>query len=176
MSDKSLEAVGLAIARAIHGDFDPFTNPETFDFCCDVARAAIAAIPAASVQEAHRPQLSYAFARAALASMPPITPSDQEKPVIGTRCKLCGTYAPASFSHECNWPECPHRKVSPDQEKLIAELVEVLRKLAGNAGALGAFEHEIRSVAGHTNWQCLKDSIARADDVLTRARQIGGGQ
>lgn len=48
-----------------------------------------------------------------------------------------------------------------------ARLVEALRGLAGNAGALKAFEWEIREVCGNTNWQCLMDAIAKADAALS---------
>jgi len=53
----------------------------------------------------------------------------------------------------------------------IAELVAALRRLAGNAGALRAFEDEIREAAGNTNWQCLMDAIKVADEVLAKAKQ-----
>lgn len=46
------------------------------------------------------------------------------------------------------------------------ELVAALRNLAGNVGALRAFEHEIREVAGNTNWQCLMDAVEAADETL----------
>ena len=62
--------------------------------------------------------------------------------------------------------------VSPQDANLIAaapELYKALRGLAGNAGALRAFEHEIRAVAGNTNWQCLADAIAVADAAIAKA-------
>lgn len=48
-------------------------------------------------------------------------------------------------------------------------LVEALRGLAGNAGALRAFEWDIREACGNTNWQCLMDAIAKADAALKDA-------
>ena len=49
-------------------------------------------------------------------------------------------------------------------------LLEALRGLAGNAGALRAFEWEIRAAAGNTNWQCLMDAVAAADAAIASAR------
>jgi len=49
------------------------------------------------------------------------------------------------------------------------EMLEALHKLAGNAGALRAFEFEIRAIAGHTNWQCLMDAVADADAAIAKA-------
>lgn len=49
------------------------------------------------------------------------------------------------------------------------ELLEALQSLAGNAGALRAFEWEIREAAGNTNWQCLMDAIAKADAAIAKA-------
>lgn len=49
------------------------------------------------------------------------------------------------------------------------DLLTALRRLAGNAGALRAFEHEIRAVTGHTNWQCLMDAVADADAAIAKA-------
>lgn len=56
--------------------------------------------------------------------------------------------------------------------RLIAaapDLLEALRSLVGNAGALAAFAYEIRQIAGNTNWQCLMDSIDKADAALRKA-------
>lgn len=52
--------------------------------------------------------------------------------------------------------------------ELLREARSALRKLAGNAGALGAFEDEIRAAAGNTNWQCLRDAITQADATLVK--------
>lgn len=49
-------------------------------------------------------------------------------------------------------------------------LLKALQKLAGNAGALRAFEHEIIEDAGFTNWTCLMDAVAAADDVIAKAK------
>ena len=64
-------------------------------------------------------------------------------------------------------------ETSEANARLIAaapELLMALRSLAGNAGAMRAFEHEIREVAGNTNWQCLMDAIAKADAAIAKAR------
>lgn len=67
----------------------------------------------------------------------------------------------------------------PNKEKIAnahficaaPELYEALRNIAAQAGALRAFEFEIREVAGNTNWQCLIDAIAQADAALAKASQ-----
>ena len=50
-----------------------------------------------------------------------------------------------------------------------AELLAALRRLVGNAGALGAFEDGIRECAGNTNWQCLIEAIHAADAAIAKA-------
>jgi len=46
VAESVVEQVALAIAQKLHGpDFDPFANAEAFDFACEIARAAIAAMP-----------------------------------------------------------------------------------------------------------------------------------
>lgn len=45
MKDELVEAAGIAVAKEIEGPaFDPFADPEAFEFACSIARAAIAAI------------------------------------------------------------------------------------------------------------------------------------
>lgn len=56
-----------------------------------------------------------------------------------------------------------------ENAKQAPDLIPVLRRLAGNAGAFRAFEHEIRAVTGHTNWQCLMDAVADADNAIAKA-------
>jgi hypothetical protein len=53
------------------------------------------------------------------------------------------------------------------------EMQATLRNLAGQAGALGAFEHEIRAIAGNTNWQCLREARAAATAALQPLSQAG---
>ncbi|MHB9879129.1 hypothetical protein ACSMXM_05645 [Pacificimonas sp. ICDLI1SI03] len=48
-------------------------------------------------------------------------------------------------------------------------LCHALRNLVGNAGGLKVFESEIREIAGNTNWQCLMDAIALADEATAKA-------
>lgn len=50
------------------------------------------------------------------------------------------------------------------------DLLMALKGLTGNAGALTAFEHEIREVVGNTNWQCLIDAIRQADAAIARIK------
>lgn len=75
--------------------------------------------------------------------------------------------------------EAAERQAAHDRQERLAAvnnheaLVEALRKLAGNAGALAAFEHEIREAAGNTNWQCLKEAISAADALLSRINGEG---
>lgn len=47
-----------------------------------------------------------------------------------------------------------------------SEWLRILRGLATNAGALRAFEPEVRAVIGNTNWQCIADYVAQADAAL----------
>jgi len=60
---------------------------------------------------------------------------------------------------------------SADAHQIAAspDLYDALRGLAANAGALRAFEHEIRYDVGNTNWQCLMDAVAVADAALAKA-------
>ena len=87
--------------------------------------------------------------------------------------------------HRCNDNGCPYFEQATtkgclchktDEQVLreqVGDLVTALRRLAGNAGAFRAFEHEIRAVTGHTNWQCLMDAVADADAAVAKVREQG---
>lgn len=46
------------------------------------------------------------------------------------------------------------------------ETIDALRKLRNEVEALKAFEQEIRSVIGNTNWTCLFARVAIADSII----------
>lgn len=55
------------------------------------------------------PEKAREIATASLSTLTPARAEGFKAGVVGTRCKLCGSFAPASFADECNRPECEHR-------------------------------------------------------------------
>ena len=52
------------------------------------------------------------------------------------------------------------------QDARIQALEAALRKLRNEVGGLSAFEHDVRTVIGNTNWSVLSQRVAEADDAL----------
>jgi len=70
--------------------------------------------------------------------------------------------------YDCDTEALPDRA----NAALIAaapDLLEALRKLANEVGALKAFEADIRDFIGNSNWAVLMQRLADADEAISKA-------